>query len=134
MGAPTPAPSTGRTLCFRCYRAGLDRRRALRDAAAIDTASEARFQQLLPFLPVDRARLERLRAHRAAERRGGQTGAARLVQRRQHALIAARHALERPAAGAGEPRRSRAAAELAFATRLAELQLPASWIPFVASR
>src|SRR4051812_25536788 len=50
-----------RLLCFDCYRADLRRTRALKDAAAFDSASEERFQSQLPFEPVNQARLERLK-------------------------------------------------------------------------
>src|ERR1043166_9152641 len=47
-----------RPLCFQCYRAELDRQRALRAAGDLDTASTARFQYQLPFQPVKRLRLD----------------------------------------------------------------------------
>src|SRR6266480_1026349 len=53
-----------RPLCFQCYRADLDRQRALRAAGDLDTASEPRFQTQLPFEPIDRVRLDRLKAAR----------------------------------------------------------------------
>jgi len=52
--------SRSRPLCFQCYRADLDRDRALQAAGQLDTASDTRFQSQLPFEPVDRARLEML--------------------------------------------------------------------------
>ena len=123
---------SGRTLCFACYRVDLERNRQLTAAGDLDTASDARFQSALPFEPVDRPRLERLRVERvvaASENRAAQPAAAR----RRAAQIEARHALARivaglkarrlaPAAGAG------AAADVAHA---AELQLPESWIAIV---
>src|SRR5690349_2777711 len=57
-----------RPLCFQCYRAELDRDRALRAAGVLDTASEARFQFQLPFEPVNRGRLEMLKVERAGAR------------------------------------------------------------------
>ncbi len=60
----TPAPP----LCFECYRVDLARERALQAARHLNTASEARFQDSLPFEPINRARLERLRAERATVR------------------------------------------------------------------
>src|SRR5215471_10316919 len=56
------------TLCFQCYRAEMDRERAVRAAGERDTASEARFQSQLPFEPVNRPRLDALKAERAAAR------------------------------------------------------------------
>src|SRR5919198_5965987 len=50
-----------RALCFQCYRATLDRERALEAAGSLDTASDARLQFQLPFEPVDRVRLETLK-------------------------------------------------------------------------
>src|SRR5947209_1048943 len=49
-----------RTLCFQCYRAEIERMRAILAAGRLDTASEARFQCGLPFEPVDAHRLARL--------------------------------------------------------------------------
>src|SRR5437899_5847503 len=88
-GAPDtqhPTPGT-RTLCFQCFRASLDRERAIRAAGELNTASEARFQDQLPFEPVDRARLTMLKAARADERAAMQEDAARLVGKRRQAQI-----------------------------------------------
>src|SRR5438132_11822710 len=82
-----------RLLCFQCYRAGLDRERAMRAAGQLDTASEARFQFALPFEPVNRPRLDMLKADRVADRTATRAGVGRLVDRRRHAQITARHAL-----------------------------------------
>ena len=122
-----------RTLCFQCYRAELDRERALRAAGAIDTASVERFQSALPFEPIDRPRLEMLKAERTAAR---VTTPAVFADRRRHAQIAARHALQSIAAGLSARQctpvdRARAMADAAHA---AELQLPEAWLPFVVSR
>src|SRR4051812_48407052 len=51
-----------RALCFQCYRADLERQRAMRAAGELNTASDARFQSQLPFEPVNRARLRVLKA------------------------------------------------------------------------
>jgi hypothetical protein len=104
----------------------------LQAARNLNTASETRFQDSLPFEPVNRARLERLRAERALSK----TGSARFADKRRHAQIAARHALDRIAAGlrsrgVREPQRCSAIAD---AIHAAELQLPEAWIPFVVSR
>src|SRR5262245_33766474 len=62
-------PADGcRPLCFQCYRAGLDRDRALHAAGNLETGSAERFQYQLPLEPVDRVRLEHLRAERATAR------------------------------------------------------------------
>jgi hypothetical protein len=55
-------------ICFECYRVDLARQRALHAARNLNTASEARFQGSLPFEPIGRVRLERLRAERATAR------------------------------------------------------------------
>ncbi|HEV3141843.1 MAG TPA: hypothetical protein VGY57_15060 [Vicinamibacterales bacterium] len=128
--AARPAP---RPLCFQCYRAELDRQRALRRAGDLDTASEARFQTQLPFEPIDRARLETLKAVRADARR--QT-AGSYDDRRHRAQLNARHALE--AIASQLDARELAAADrdraMAAAVHAAELQLPDAWLPFVVSR
>jgi hypothetical protein len=131
-GAAAPA----RTLCFQCYRAELDRERALRAAGELDTASEARFQAQLPFAPVDRARLATIKAARTEARIAARLGAGAYVDKRRQAQIAARHALQRIAEGLKrrpiEP--AAAAAVLDSAEHAAELQLPEAWLPFVVSR
>jgi len=132
----TAASVPPKPLCFQCYRAELARERALAAAGEINTASEARFQCTLPFEPVNRARLDRLRAERALARADAQTGAGRSVDRRRHAQIAARHALQRIAEGlrAHRARTGLAGSADAQAIHAAELQLPDAWLPFVVSR
>jgi hypothetical protein len=117
-----------RTLCFQCYRLELDRERALRAAATVDTASDARFQSQLPFEQVNRARLATLKAARAAARVAAGDGPGATVERRRQAQIAARHALQHIADGV-KARRRMDAVEHAV-----ELQLPDAWLPFVLSR
>lgn len=132
----SPADPSSQPLCFACYRAGLERDRALRAAGMLDTASEARFQSALPFEPVNQPRLARLRQERAAARVVAQAGVGRYVDKRRQAQMAARHALERIVVGLRQ--RNAGAAEreqvLAGATHAAELQLPEAWLPFVVSR
>lgn len=127
---------TSRTLCFQCYRAELDRVRAMEAAGRFDSASEARFQSALPFEPVNRARLARLGAERAAVMAQARVGAGGFAERRRLAQRAARHALERIALGLETPRADRVetARTLQGVTHAAELQLPESWLPFVVSR
>ncbi|MDR1990900.1 MAG: hypothetical protein LBQ09_11810 [Acidobacteriaceae bacterium] len=84
-----------KTLCFRCYRMDLDRQQGIQAAANVNTASEARFQTTLPFEPVDRIRLLRLRAARTRAR----GRASRFTNRRRQAQLAARHALDCVAGG-----------------------------------
>src|SRR3954467_5417821 len=79
------ASAQSKPLCFQCYRAELVRERALQAAGQLNTASDARFQCTLPFEPVNRARLERLRAERAAARAVVHAGAGRYVDRRRQA-------------------------------------------------
>ncbi len=124
-------------LCFQCYRAGLERDRQLRAAAALDTASDARFQSAFPFEPVNHARLARLKVERAQARATlHATPAGRFVDKRRHAQIAARHALQRVVTGvqarAADP--AEINRSLAAAAHAAELQLPEAWLPFVVSR
>ena len=149
------------TLCFQCYRATLDRDRALRAAGRVSTASEARFQEQLPFEPIDEARLALLKADWEAERALDRTtdrtadrpadhkdhkserigtrgallhGADRFADRRRRAQIAARHALQ--SIVAARPAHASAAYDrtIAAALHAAELQLPDSWMPFVVAR
>jgi hypothetical protein len=127
-------------VCFQCYRAELDRERALRAAGVLDTASEARFQSQLPFEPVNTPRLEMLKLERAEVRAAATAQpAGPYADKRRAAQIAARHALQRVAFGlkarglASSERTVRERALFA-AVHAAELQLPDSWLPFVVSR
>jgi hypothetical protein len=124
-----------RTLCFQCYRVELDRERALKAAGRLDTASEARFQSLLPFEPVNRPKLEMLKAERTAMRTTHRGAAEMSAARRRQAQIAARHTLQAIASGLRERRLAARERDIAFeaAIHAAELQLPESWLPFVVS-
>ncbi len=115
-------------VCFQCYLAEVRRERALLAAGRLDTASDERFQGALPFEPVDRSRLGRLRAERSAERAAMQSGMGRWVYKRRQAQIAARRALREVAA---RPQASRLSMSV---IHTAELQLPEVWLPFVVSR
>jgi hypothetical protein len=130
------ASSPSRPLCFQCYRANLDRERALQAAGELDTASDARFQSQLPFEPVNRARLEMLKAERSEVRATSIRGNGQYEDRRRHAQIAARHALQAVAAGLKARGLAPAleAQVMAAAAHAAELQLPDAWLPFVVSR
>ncbi len=148
------AASARRPLCFRCYRAELERVGALKAAGQLDTASDARFQCGLPFEPVNMSRLAVLKDERVAARAAASAGAGRFTDRRRQAQIAARHALqsigaglkirleadaphgERSASGINTSGTSAAAREPAMAAAIhaAELQLPESWLPFVVSQ
>jgi len=127
-------------LCFQCYRAELDRDRALKAAGQLDTASAERFQTALPFEPVNLPRLEMLKVERSAARASALvTSSGKFADRRRQAQIAARHALQQIAAGLaanGVRKRTPAdrGAEIAAAIHAAELQLPESWLPFVVCR
>lgn len=127
------------TLCFQCYRAGMDRDRALKAAGALDTASIERFQAALPFEPLNRPRLEMLRVERTTARGAAlATTPGTLADRRRRAQIAARHALQRiaamlPGSDLRQPARADHARAMAAAIHAAELQLPESWLPFVVS-
>lgn len=139
--AASPVRHSGRSLpfrplCFQCYRADLDRDRAIQAAGELDTASEARFQSQLPFEPVNQARLQMLKADRAAARTASVHGIGQYVDKRRQAQIAARHALQAIAAGlkARQLTPVLQAQALVALTHSAELQLPEAWIPFVMSR
>ena len=129
-----------RPLCFQCYRAEIDRDRALKAAGQLDTASAERFQTALPFEPVNRPRLEMLKAERSTARGSTlATTSGKFADRRRQAQIAARDALQRIAAGlAGNGARKLTpennVREMAAAIHAAELQLPESWLPFVVAR
>jgi hypothetical protein len=135
VGQPFRAAGS-RPLCFQCYRADLDRARALKAAGELDTASDARFQSQLPFEPVNHARLEMLKVDRTAARATAVQGIGQYVDKRRQAQIAARHALQAIAAGlrARQLTPVLQAQVLASAAHAAELQLPDAWIPFVVSR
>jgi hypothetical protein len=119
--AVRPAP---KPICFQCYRAELERDRALKAAGQLETASDARFQCTLPFDPVNTGRLAALKAERAAARQAidgraaidgrtmvSRTGMSQTMKpdisqaikqctdRRRQAQIAARHALRMLADG-----------------------------------
>ena len=117
----------------------LDRQRALKAAGDLDTASDERFQNALPFEPVNRPRLEMLKAERAVSRTTMAQGLGRFDDKRRKAQISARHALQRIVAGfAARTGTAGASVEAnrawASAVHAAELQLPESWLPFVVSR
>jgi hypothetical protein len=147
------------TLCFACHRAELARERALKSAGELDTASEARFQSVLPLEPINQSRLVRLRAERDTARLSDRSGTGLYVDKRRQAQIAARHALQQIGAGlrrhgvtvagtadrgAVAPASTRAerkpfpsaehASEMWAAIHAAELQLPETWLPFVTAR
>jgi len=119
-------------LCFQCYRADLDRDRALKAAANLDTGSSERFQAQLPFEVVDHGRLVRLKSERASAR----ASTPRYETDRRRAQIDARHALQQVAAGLRA--RGLQAADrdrvIFEAVHAAELQLPEAWLPFVVAR
>jgi len=124
------------TLCFQCYRANLDRDRALREAGTINTASEARFQDQLPFEPINEGRLAILKIERTDTRGALLQGIERFADRRRRAQMAARHTLQsilavRPARASSSSVYDRS---IAAAIHAAELQLPESWLPFVVAR
>ena len=127
-------------LCFQCYRAEIDRDHALKAAGQLDTASAERFQTALPFEPVNRPRLEMLKAERSTVRASALvTTSGKFADRRRQAQIAAHHVLQRIAQGlAGSSAFKLTSAdrerEMAAAIHAAELQLPESWLPFVVSR
>ena len=132
QGGPAAGPRSS-PLCFQCYRAELERERALKAAGELDTASAERFQSVLPIEPVNHARLTRLKVERRAAR-ARQAVASPYVDRRRQAQINARHILQRLAEGL----RTRTVAQSRPGgpgdSRQVDLQLPEAWLPFVASR
>jgi hypothetical protein len=131
-----PHASVKRPLCVECYRAGLNRARALKAAGQLDTASVERFQDALPFEAVNVPRLEALKVERRAARVELTRGTHGCVDKRRQAQIAARHALQQIAAGLRARQLAPSDRErvIASAIHAAELQLPESWMPFVVSR
>ena len=131
-GAPSKA------ICFACHRADRRREAELKAAGEFEGSPDglvARFQDGLPFEPVNLPRLARLKAERADARVQARAGAGQYVDKRRQAQIAARHALQRLALGLASrqaPPVERARAE-SGAIRAAELQLPETWLPFVVS-
>lgn len=125
-----------RLLCFACYRADLARTRVLKEAGDLDTASDARFQTQLPFEPVHHARLEMLKASRVEARAAASQGIGRYADKRRHAQIQARHALQAIATRLKARQLAPAAhaQAMAAAAHAAELQLPDAWLPYVVSR
>jgi hypothetical protein len=123
-------------MCFQCYRAELDRERAIAAAGQLDTASEARFQFQLPLEPINQPRLDALKAARSEARTAAVQGIGAYVDKRRRAQMAARHALQAIADGLRAQRISapERRAEMTAAIHAAELQLPEAWLPFVVSR
>ena len=106
-----------RAICFECHRADRRREEAIKAAGEFEASPEETFS------PVNRPRLERLKAARAGARTLASAGAGQYVDKRRQAQIAARHALQR----LGEGLRTQG-------IHAAELQLPEAWLPFVAAR
>lgn len=133
---PSGAARRSRLLCFDCYRAELARARSLKQAGDLDTASDERFQTQLPFEPVNQARLDTLKTARATARAADREGIGQYADKRRHAQIEARHALQAIAAGLKARRLAPAAQAQAMASAVhaAELQLPEAWLPYVVSR
>ena len=133
---PARLSSPSRPLCFQCYRAELDRERAIAAAGQLDTASEARFQFQLPLEPINQSRLDSLKAARSEARTASVQGIGAYVDKRRRAQIAARHALQAIAEGLRAQRISAPERrdEMTAAIHAAELQLPEAWLPFVVSR
>jgi hypothetical protein len=114
----------------------LERVRGLRAARELDTATDARFQSQLPFEPVNRARLGMLKAERSKARAAAAEGIGRYVDKRRHAQIEARHALQQIGAGLAARQLAPEVRDrvMAAAIHAAELQLPEAWLPFVVAR
>ena len=134
--SPSCLSSPSRPLCFQCYRAELDRERAIAAAGQLDTASDARFQFQLPLEPINQSRLDSLKAARCEARTASVQGIGAYVDKRRRAQIAARHALLAIAEGLRAQRISAPERrdEMTAAIHAAELQLPEAWLPFVVAR
>ena len=130
------AGAAPRAICFECFRSERRRLEALGTAAEFEAASEGRFQDGLPFEPVNHIRLDRLKAERAEARQTSSYGIGRYENKRRQAQIAARHALQRLASGLNARQLTPVVRERfeAAAMHAAELQLPEAWLPFVGSR
>ncbi len=133
---PSGSARRSRLLCFDCYRAELARARALKEAGDLDTASDQRFQTQLPFEPLNHARLASLKVARAEARATASQGIGQYADKRRHAQIQARAALQTIAAGLKVRQLAPAAQAQAMASAVhaAELQLPEAWLPYVVSR
>jgi hypothetical protein len=133
---PSRQSRASRPLCFQCYRAELDRERAIAAAGQLDTGSDARFQFQLPLEPINQSRLDSLKAARSEARTAAVQGIGAYVDKRRRAQIAARHALQAIAEGLRAQRISAPERRDAMtdAIHAAELQLPEAWLPFVVSR
>src|SRR5262249_11727501 len=109
---------------------------ALRAAGQVFTGSEARFQEQLPFEPIQEARVAMLKAEREQARGALLQGTDRFAHRRQRAVLAARRALQTMVATrtASRVRSADYDQMIAAALHAAELQLPDAWLPFVAAR
>ena len=90
----------------------------------------------MPFEPVNRARLDTLKAARIEARAIASQGIGQYADRRRHAQIEARHALQAIAAGLKARQLTPLAQTQAMAPAIhaAELQLPDAWLPYVVSR
>ena len=127
-------------LCFQCFRLGVERNRKLREAGDLNTASEARFQTSLPFEPVNHARLTRLKAERQQARTMAREGVGVYIEKRRRAQVEARHALVTIFQGLKQRRLTSASEWVTTRStcpvppNASDLQLPASWLPFVAAQ
>ena len=133
------AGAPARAICFECFRADRRRDEVLKAAGEFESSSDARFHDGLPFEPVNLPRLQRLKAERLAVRRQASAGIGQYADKRRHAQIAARHALQRVAAGLASRQlesiaRVRPERDELDAIHAAELQLPETWLPFVVAR
>jgi hypothetical protein len=140
-GGAKASPAVGRpALCFQCYRLELERNGRIRAAGELNTASDVRFQENLPFEPVNVSRLVQLKTEREQARTLARVGSGDYAERRRRAQIAARHALARILKGLKqrEPGNVKDASlrrsVIENVTHAAELQLPESWLPFVVAQ
>src|SRR5204862_862565 len=104
-----------------------------------ESSRDGRFRDGLPFEPVNLPRLQRLKAERSAVRHQASAGIGQYADKRRHAQMAARHALQRIAAELASRQldslaRARVERDELDAIHAAELELPDAWLPFVVAR
>lgn len=125
-------------LCFQCFRLDVERNRKLKAAGELNTASESRFTDSLPFEPVNKSRLAQLKAERQQAKATAREGVGACIEKRRRAQIEARHTLATIFQGLKQRRlvqptdvSARAGAK---AAHVSDLQMPEAWLPFVVAQ
>lgn len=137
-GARSVVEARNPALCFQCFRLDVERNRKLKAAGELNTASDSRFQHALPFEPVNTSRLAQLKAERQQARTTAREGVGACIEKRRRAQIEARHALATIFRGLKQRRLAHpgdaSQRPVTPAAHVADLQLPAAWLPFVAAQ